>query len=81
MKIDKNYGRYNLVTRFKCSKCGSQLSLSYTKDDNIKVYPNYVSDGMTGADKVESDIWIEPCETCVESPQKELDTLRRILKG
>lgn len=73
-----DYSRVNLVTRFKCGKCGSQLSLTYNKP---KAQLDYVRDGITGADKVEVDIYIKPCDVCVDEPMKQLNTLRRILKA
>ena len=76
----ENYSRMNLITRFKCSKCGNQLSLAYRKEEDAKGR-DYENDNITGANKVENDVFIEPCQTCVEKPQKELDTLRNILKG
>ena len=75
-----NFGRHNLVTRFKCSKCGNQLSLSYEKEANAKG-SEYENDNITGGNKVENNIFIEPCKVCIDKPQKELDTLRKILKG
>ena len=78
--MSDNYGRNNLVTRFKCSKCGNQLTLS-AKDESPVGLKEYERDGITGASKVENDIFIEPCKTCVDKPQKQLDTLKEILKG
>lgn len=74
----KNHARVNLITRFKCAKCGTQLSLSY---DDPKKFADYTTDGITGANKLESNIFIEPCSVCVDEPTRQLETLKKILKG
>lgn len=73
-----NFGRINLITRFKCSVCGTQLSLSYDKPNKSG---EYTQDGFTGSDKLEQNIYIEPCEICVGVPAKQLATLKRILNA
>lgn len=79
--MSNNYGRNNLVIRFKCSKCGNQLNLSYEKDETATRSGQEDSDGISGGFKVEGHFYIEPCKTCIEEPQHQLDTLRKILKG
>lgn len=73
-----NYGRTHWVTKFRCATCGTYLTLSY---DGAGEGHSSVNDGITGADKVETIVRIEPCETCVAVPLKQLKTLREILKG
>ena len=72
-----NIGRNFLVTKMKCAKCDSALELSYPPKNTKSTD---CSDGITGASKVETVIYIEPCKRCVEEPKRDLDTLRRILK-
>lgn len=72
-----NTGRVNLITRFKCAKCGSQLSLSYDKEKSSNDYEN---DGITGAFKVENDVFIEPCVSCLSKFKEPLEALQRVMK-
>lgn len=80
-KKRENSMRVNLVTRFKCAECGNQLSLCYNNDAKQTQDDYDESDKITGACKVENDIYIEPCKYCVEKPKKDLETLRSLLKG
>lgn len=77
-----NIGRVNLVTRFKCATCGNQLELSREVNKETKdQFPNELSDGITGADKVEMNVFIEPCKVCIGKPTRQLQTLKEILRG
>lgn len=62
--------RINLVAQFCCAKCGSFLSLSY---EAPKVpAPNYgfsPDDGITGADKVLTKHYINPCFKCFDEAE------------
>ena len=79
--MDINNSRINLVTRFKCSKCGNQLKLCLEKfAENTFTKPNEVVDNITGTDKIENNIYIEPCDICVNKYKKDLETLKKIFK-
>lgn len=77
-----NLGRVNLVTRFCCATCGNQLELSSSVNrEKQQSSRDYLNDNITGADKVEVNIWIEPCKKCIGVPIKQLETLKEILKS
>ena len=59
--------RTHLITKFKCTKCGSLLNVSYDCPNNQSDY----SDGEpSGAYKVDNIIGIHPCEKCMEPVKK-----------
>lgn len=74
----KNAGRHFLVTQMHCAKCGGVLELSYDKPTNPL---EYESDGITGGNKVEMKVFIEPCKKCmrpVEDLKSAMKTLHNI---
>lgn len=73
----ENLGRDFLVTKFKCAECGSNLQLSYEKRNEPK-YLDDCRDGITGANKVEQNIFIEPCHKCVDEVLKDMEDLKGI---
>jgi len=75
-----------LETHFSCSKCGQELELVYedsiNKEDwkkHSKSRPTSIrSTNTSGGYKVESRIFIEPCETCLEPSREILDMLKQL---
>ncbi len=61
-----------LVTKFYCSKCGGGLDLTYDAPKTL----DHVSDGITGGDKVELKVFVEPCRKCM----KPVDDVHAALK-
>lgn len=78
----QNIGRVNLITRFCCATCGNQLELSSNVNKETKEqFPDYIRDSITGSDKIEFNVWVEPCKKCIGVPTKQLETLKQILKS
>lgn len=75
--MSKDAMRHHLVTSFICAKCGGLLSLSYETPKSIS--GSYVSDGVTGAAKVENQIAVHPCDRCYSAVTKPLLALRDAL--
>jgi hypothetical protein len=77
-----NFSRYNLVTKFVCANCGKFLCLSYEAPDlGDYEQDSGTRDNITGADKVENRIAIEPCKTCYSKAREPIEHLRAALKG
>ena len=66
-----------LITKMVCSKCGSNLSLTY---DTPKVAGLWAEGEPTGADMVQQLIAVEPCKKCM-APMEELRKAVRVLIG
>ena len=75
--MSDNYGRTHLVTNFTCAECGTPLNLSY-RDDAKKA--KYYNDNITGADKVEQHVYVEPCYICMK-PARDILEAVKILQG
>jgi len=73
-----NYGRINLITRFTCSVCGDQLSLSY--DTKKPTSNGYQDDGITGAAKIENYVSVEPCKKCINKYKEPIEQIQKALK-
>jgi hypothetical protein len=73
--------RYHLVTSFKCLECGSILKLSNSKP--IKDTSRYINesyrDDVTGAAKVDNEVYVYPCEQCFGKLVKPLEGLKKVL--
>lgn len=66
-----------LITKFVCSKCGSNLQMTY---DVPKAAGRHAAGEPTGADMVQQIVAIEPCEKCMQ-PLEELRAAARVLAG
>lgn len=74
----KDFCRYNLVTKFVCAQCGTQLMLSYAvPKENFGESEIEVDDRITGAAKVENRIAIHPCGKCYREATEPLEYLRK----
>lgn len=65
------------VTNFICASCGTPLELTGKKPKK----EGYVTDNITGADKVHNTIYVEPCRECMkpaEDAKKAIKTLMEI---
>lgn len=73
--------RYNLVTSFYCIECNSKLRLSYkkAKKDTSLYNSEIYKDDITGASKVDANIYIYPCEQCFGKLAKPLEELKKAL--
>ena len=58
--------RTHLVTKFKCTKCGTMLKLSYKKQNGS----NYTDGEPTGAAMVGMVVGVHPCEGCFAAAEK-----------
>lgn len=70
--------RQHLVTRFRCTDCGGYLNLAYEP----KVKPDHLAhrdEVVTGAAKVESTLYVEPCAGCVGKAREPLRKMREAL--
>ena len=56
-----DFGRHHLVTKFKCSACGTMLTLTYNKLKGSDHTPRE----PTGASMLNNVIGINPCSGCV----------------
>lgn len=65
-----------LITKFVCSKCGSNLQLSYQKP----AVSQYADGEPTGAAMVEQLVTIEPCR-CTTQPLEEMRRAAKVLLG
>ena len=69
--------RQYLLTKLVCSRCGTNLNLTY---DVPKSAGRYVSGEPTGSDMVQQLIAVEPCCEC-DKPMQELRRAIGVLKG
>lgn len=74
----EDHMRYNLVTAFRCQRCGSQLRLTYA-GQRFHPYEPEKESGITGACKVEQVISIYPCEKCFDKATAPIKALREAL--
>lgn len=65
-----------LVTKFVCTRCGNNLSLSY---DVPKSAGKYAEGEPTGGVMVQQCVGVEPCH-CVTRPAQELRNALKILQ-
>lgn len=75
--MDKDLIRTNLITKFVCSVCGSNLLLTYDAPKR----PDHIQGEPTGAAVVESIIAIHPCQKClrpVEDARAAINTLMKL---
>ncbi|OOE15163.1 hypothetical protein BSR09_00740 [Stutzerimonas degradans] len=68
--------RTHLVTVFRCADCGTTLKLSHEGKKSM----DYVADGITGAAKVEQNVFIHPCQKCMK-PSQEIKAALKTLFG
>lgn len=74
--------RYFLVTRFRCAACGTNLDLAVNSEITLKEpYHPEASDGITGADKRESNIYLHPCLTCLNKYTAPLNALKMAIEA
>lgn len=66
-----------LITKFVCSKCGSNLQLTY---DAPKGAGRYAEGEPTGAAMVQQVVAVEPCE-CSTRPLEEMRRAAKVLIG
>ena len=66
-----------LITKFVCSKCGSNLNLSY---DEPKGAGRYADGEPTGAAMLQQVVAIDPCE-CIVQPFEEMRQAVNVLLG
>jgi len=69
--------RQFLVTKFCCSKCGENLTLSY---EAPKGAGRYADGEPTGAEMVNQVVAIEPCKNCF-APLEEMRRAAKVLFG
>lgn len=72
--MSDDFMRTHLITKFKCTECGSMLKLS-TKDMKGN---DYTEGEPTGAAIVKAVIGIHPCEICM-APANELKKAVNVL--
>ncbi len=75
MAENKDSMRYNLVMKFVCVKCGSQMRITYDDIPKTRPYQPEADSGITGAAAVNQMVRIHPCDPCylaVTAPMKAL---------
>lgn len=65
--------RQYLVTVFRCSACGEPMTISYEGKRGASV-----SDGHTGAAKVEQTVHVDPCQGCLKPMRDLKDAMSKI---
>lgn len=72
-----NLSRKYLITKFACSICGSNLSISYRSEEH-KPKGSHENGQPTGADMVQQIVIVEPCK-CVTNRLEEIKRATRTL--
>ena len=70
--------RQYLLTKFICSICGNPLLLTHKKPEYIK---DYCPGEPTGAERIESLIYIEPCKNCEQKNVNIKNALKTLLNS
>ena len=69
-----NHSRNYLVSQFFCAACGHQLTLSYIEPPK-RVSEGGESGGLSGAEKVVTNTFVEPCQACLRPVRKVKEAL------
>jgi len=70
--------RSTLEIHVRCAQCGTNLELCYEDKARKTIQKWTLAFSITGADKVEHSIFVEPCKTCLE-PVKRLQQAIKVL--
>ena len=70
--------RSTLETHIRCAQCGTNLELCYEDKARKAIQRGTLASNITGADKVEHSVFVEPCKTCLE-PLKRLQQALKVL--
>ena len=71
--------RYNLVTTFICTQCGSKLRLTYDDLPKQQPYQPEADCGITGAAMRSVRVGIHPCAKCYGAAVKPMRALKEAI--